>query len=146
MLEVTTPKHYALKMDIIATNPDGDHFTLPNSFEFFGKEEQLIEATQFEYEEKRTPHFTGSTPKHGDSVSSSSKITISFNFPIVKGSNIILYDLNENKLAEGNLLVTRLGLEINNVHKLKSGIYKVAYHAIWLGGSAHDGEFYFRVK
>ncbi len=145
-LEVTTPKHYAIKMDIIVTNPDGDHFTLPNSFEFFGEEEQQIETIEFEYEEKRTPHFTSSTPKHGDNVDSPSAISISFNFPIVKGSNIILYDLSRKKLSEGTLSLNRLGLEINNVPKLSPGIYKVTYHAIWLGGSAHDGEFYFNVK
>jgi len=143
-LEAITPKHLPLKMDIIITNPDGDHFTLPNSFEFFGKEEQF-EADSFEYEEKRTPHFILSMPKHGDLVSSPSIISISFNFPIVKGSNILLYDLNGKKLAEGNLVSDKLGLEITSVPKLAPGIYKAAYHAIWLGGSAHDGEFYFRV-
>ena len=145
-LEAITPRHYALKMDIIVTNPDGDHFTLPNSFEFFGQEEQQAETTQFEYEEKRTPHFTGSTPKHGDKVITPSTISISFNFPIVKGSNILLYDLNSNKLAEGNLASDRLGLEIISVPQLNPGTYKVTYHAIWLGGSAHDGEFYFVVR
>lgn len=144
-LEVTTPKHYALKMDIIVTNPDGDHFTLPNSFEFFGEEKQ-VQTIQFEYQEKKTPHFTGSIPKHGNAVSSPSAISISFNYPIVKGSNIILYDLNNNKLAEGGLVTTRLGLEITSVPQLNPGTYKVTYHAIWLGGSAHDGEFYFEVK
>ena len=145
-LEVITPKHYALKMDVIVTNPDGDHFTLPNSFEFFGEEEQQIETVEFEYEEKRTPHFTGSAPKHGDSISTSSIISISFNFPIVKGSNIILYDLNSRKLAEGDLISSRLGLEITSIPQLNPGNYKVTYHAIWLGGSAHDGEFYFVIK
>ena len=145
-LEVIVPKHYALKMDIIVTNPDGDHFTLPNSFEFFGKEEKVSEVTGFEYQEKRTPHFTGSVPKHGDSVSDPSITSISFNFPIVKGSSIILYDLNSEKLAEGNLMTNRLGLEITSVPQLTPGIYKVVYHAVWLGGSAHDGEFYFATK
>jgi len=145
-LEVITPKHYALKMDIIATNPDGDHFTLPNSFEFFGDEGQQAKATQFEYQEKRTPHFTGSSPEHGSAVNSPSSISISFNYPIVKGSNIIIYNLNNNKLAEGGLITTRLGLEIDSVPQLNPGTYKVTYHAIWLGGSAHDGEFYFTVK
>ena len=145
-LQVITPKHYALKMDVIVTNPDGDHFTLQSSFEFVGEEEQQSESVQFEYQEKKTPHFTGSIPKHGDAISSPSTISISFNYPIVKGSNIILYDLNDNKIAEGDLITTRLGLEIDNVPKLNSGIYKVTYHAIWLGGSAHDGEFYFTVK
>ena len=145
-LEVITPKHYALKMDIIITNSDGDHFTLPNSFEFFGEEEQKIETNKFEYQEKKTPHFTGSTPKHGDKTSSPSSISISFNYPIVKGSDIILYDLNGNKLAEGSLILSRLGLEITTVPKLNQGIYKVTYHAIWLGGSAHDGEFYFVIE
>ena len=145
-LEVTTPKHYALKMDIIVTNPDGDHFTFPNSFEFFGEEEQQkVEATQFDYKEKRSIHFAGSIPKHGNTVPSPSTISVSFNFPIVKGSNIILYDLNENKLAEGSPTFSRLGLEISSVPKLNQGTYKVTYHAIWLGGSSHDGEFYFRV-
>ena len=145
-LEVVTPKHYALKMDIIVTNPDGDHFTLPNSFEFSGEEEQQAQTIQFEYQEKRTPHFTGSTPQHGSSLSSPSAISISFNYPIVKGSNIILYDLSNNKLAEGNLVSNRLGLEINNVPQLNKGTYKITYHAVWLGGSAHDGEFYFEVR
>ncbi len=145
-LEVITPKHYALKMDVIVTNPDGDYFTLPDSFEFFGQEEQQIETIEFEYEEKRTPHFTGSMPKHGDTITSPSKISISFNFPIVKGSDIILYDLNNRKLAEGSLTTNRLGLEISSVPKLNTETYKVTYHAIWLGGSAHDGEFYFKVK
>lgn len=145
-LEVTTPKHYALKMDIIVTNPDGDHFNLPNSFEFFGEEEQQVEAIEFEFQEKRTPHFTGSIPQHGSSSNSPSKISISFNYPIVKGSNILLYDLNNNKLSEGGLITTRLGLEITSVPQLNQGTYKVTYHAIWLGGSAHDGEFYFIVK
>ncbi|MBI2650821.1 cupredoxin domain-containing protein [Candidatus Woesearchaeota archaeon] len=145
-LEAVTPKHYALKMDVIVTNPDGDHFTLPNSFEFFGEEEQQIETIEFEYEEKRTPHFTGSSPEHGSTANSPSTISISFNYPIVKGSNILLYDLGGNKLTEGGLIVTRLGLEISNVPKLNQGTYKVTYHAIWLGGSAHDGEFYFNVK
>ncbi|MBI2658737.1 copper resistance protein CopC, partial [Candidatus Woesearchaeota archaeon] len=108
--------------------------------------EQQIETIEFEYEEKRTPHFTGSTPEHGSTANSPSAISISFNYPIVKGSNIIIYDLNNNKLAEGGLVTTRLGLEISNVHKLNLGTYKVTYHAIWLGGSAHDGEFYFIVK
>jgi len=144
-LEVITPKHYALKMDIIVTNPDGDHFTLLNSFEFFGEEEQQAETVQFEYKEIRTPHFTGSEPKHGD-TSNPSTILISFNFPIVKGSNIILYDLNGNKLADGALKSDRLGLEITSIPKLNPGIYKVTYHAIWLGGSAHDGEFYFIIR
>ncbi len=145
-LEVITPKHYALKMDVIVTNPDGDHYTLPNSFEFFGEEEKQTESAKFDYEEKRTVHFTGSTPKHGDTISSPSIISISFNFPIVKGSNIILYDLNGRKLAEGDLIFSRLGLEIKSIQQLNPGTYKVAYHAIWLGGSAHDGEFYFKVK
>jgi methionine-rich copper-binding protein CopC len=145
-LEVTAPRHYALKMDIIVTNPDGDHFTFPNSFEYFGEGEQQPESVQFEYEEKRTPHFTGSIPKHGDAASSPPKISVSFNFPIVKGSNIILYDLGNNKLAEGTLTTNRLGLEIISAPKIAQGIYKVTYHAIWLGGSAHDGEFYFVVK
>ena len=103
-------------------------------------------AIIIDYDEKRTPHFTGSTPEHGSSSTSPSKISISFNYPIVKGSNIILYDLEGNKKAEGGLITTRLGLEISSVPKLNSGIYKVTYHAIWLGGSAHDGEFYFDVK
>ena len=145
-LEVITPKHYALKMDVIVTNPDGDHSTLPNSFEFFGEEEKQPESAKFDYEEKRTVHFTGSTPKHGDAISSPSTISISFNFPIVKGSNIVLYDLNGRKLAEGDLILSRLGLEIKSIPQLNPGTYKVAYHAIWLGGSAHDGEFYFKVK
>ncbi|MBI2652818.1 IPT/TIG domain-containing protein [Candidatus Woesearchaeota archaeon] len=145
-LEVITPKHYALRMDVIVTNPDGDHFTLPNSFEFFGQEEQQIETIEFEYEEKRTPHFTGSAPKHGDSISALSTISISFNFPVVKGSNVILSDLNDKKLADGDLASDRLGLEITSVPKLNKGTYKVTYHAIWLGGSAHDGEFYFVVR
>ena len=144
-LEVITPKHYALKMDVIVTNPDGDHFTFPNSFEFFGEEVQQPETIKFDYEEKKTPHFTGSMPKHGSSLSSPSTISISFNYPIAKGSNIILYDLNRNKLAEGNLKSNRLGLIISPVPKLGKGTYKVAYHAIWLGGSAHDGEFYFNI-
>ena len=145
-LEVITPKHYALKMDVITTNPDGDHYTLPNSFEFFGEEEKQPESAKFDYEEKRTVHFTGSTPKHGDAISNPSTILISFNFPIVKGSNIILYDLRGKKLAEGTPTTARLGLEINSVPKLNQETYKVTYHAIWLGGSSHDGEFYFKVK
>ena len=119
---------------------------MPDSFEYFGKEEQIAEATQFEYEKKRTPHFTGSIPKHGDKVSSPTKISISFTFPIVKGSDIVLYDLNGKNIAEGNLITNRLGLEISPVPKLNNGIYKVTYHAIWLGGSAHDGDFYFKIK
>ncbi len=145
-LEVISPKHYALKMDVIATNPDGDHYTLPNSFEFFGEEEKQIESAKFSYEEKRTVHFTGSTPTHGEITNSPSIISVSFNFPIVKGSNIILHDLNGGKLAEGGPISTRLGLEIISLPSLNKGTYKVTYHAIWLGGSAHDGEFYFRVE
>ena len=144
-LEVITPKHFPLKMDIIITNPDGDHFTLPNSFEFVGSEEPQSKTVSFEYEEKRTPHFTASAPKHGDVISQPSTISISFNYPIVKGSNVLLYDLKGNQLAEGTLVFNKLGLEITSVRKLEPGIYKVTYHAVWLGGSAHDGEFYFRV-
>ena len=66
-LEVITPKHFALKMDVIVTNPDGDHFTLPNSFEFAGAEESQSQIVSFEYKENRTPHITTSVPKHGDS-------------------------------------------------------------------------------
>ncbi len=142
-LEVTTPKHYALKMDVIVTNPDGDHFTLSNSFEFFGEEKPQSATEQFEYREIKTPHFTGSTPQHGSSASSPATISVSFNYPIVKGSNVVLYNLNGEKLADGGPTRTRLGLEISNVPKLGPGTYKVTYHAIWLGGSAHDGEFYF---
>ena len=145
-LEVTTPRHFPLKMDIIVTNPDGDHFTLTNSFEFIGVEEPQIKNVDFEYKEKRTPHFTSSTPKHGDAVNQPSTISVSFNFPIVKGSNIRLYELNGKEIANGDLSSARLGLEITSVPSLASGIYKVSYHAVWLGGSAHDGEFYFRVS
>ncbi|MBI3027263.1 IPT/TIG domain-containing protein [Candidatus Woesearchaeota archaeon] len=145
-LEVITPKHYTLKMDVIVTNPDSDHFTLADSFEFFGEEEQQAVTNEFEYQEIRTPHFTGSAPQHGSSVSSPSAISVSFNYPIVKGSSIILHNLKGDKLADGGPTRSRLGLEISNIPKINPGTYKITYHAIWLGGSAHDGEFYFVVR
>ena len=144
-LEVITPEHYAAKIDVIITNPDGDHFTFLESFEFAEMGSKETEPAQFMYDEKKTPHFTGSVPEHGSSVSSLKSISISFNYPIVKGSTIILYDLEGNKIAEGAVTLTKLGLEISSVPALSKGIYKAAYHAIWLGGSYHDGEFYFNV-
>ena len=149
-LEVIVPEHYPLKMDIIVTNPDGDHYTLVNSFEFTAAKEIVTEVpkepSEFTYKEERTIHFVSSTPSHGDLLDSSpSIVSVSFNFPIVKGSTLQVLDLKGNILSEGDLAENRLGL-LAQPSKLSSGTYEVRYHAVWLGGSAHNGKFWFVVK
>lgn len=149
MLEVTVPEHYPLKMDVIVTNPDGDHYTFADGFEFtaVAKAEMKEEAkTEFQYKEERTIHFVSSAPKHGEMLDASpAVVSVSFNFPIVKGSTIQILDLQGNVVAEGDLAISRLGLVVQPP-ALKSGTYEVRYHAVWLGGSSHDGKFWFVVK
>ncbi len=146
-LEVTVPGHYPLKLDVIVTNPDGDHYTFANGFEFLAvaKAEVKEETTTFEYKEERTVHFVSSTPRHGERTSSPSVVSISFNFPIVKGSTIQILDLQGTIAAEGDLAGNRLGLVVQPPI-LESGTYEIRYHAVWLGGSAHDGKLYFVVN
>ncbi|MBI4450548.1 copper resistance protein CopC [Candidatus Woesearchaeota archaeon] len=144
-LEVVTPEHYDTRMDIIVTNPDGDHATLVDKFEYVVKEPPETAPIALSGE-KRTPHFTGSTPSHGATVQSPAMISISFNYPIVKSSSIILYDAQGTELAKGSVTFSRLGLEIEEVPVLQAGAYTVKYHAVWLGGTAHDGEFSFSVQ
>jgi plastocyanin/methionine-rich copper-binding protein CopC len=144
MLHVITPKHYPLKTGLIITNPDGEVF-IYEDFTFEGEEEPLPPSPAEFGEEKRTVHFVSSTPSHGVSLPSPPAVAVDFNFRVVQGSYIkVLKD--DEILAEGAVSPSNnMRLEVSPP-ALKDGTYKVEYHAVWPGGSAHDGQFYFRVE
>jgi plastocyanin/methionine-rich copper-binding protein CopC len=142
MLHVITPKHYPLKTGLIVTNPDGQVF-IYEDFTFEGEEEPQPQGLLGD--EIRTVHFVSSTPSHGVSLPSPPAVAVDFNFRVVQGSYIKILKDGE-PLAEGAVSPSNnMRLEVSPP-ALKDGTYKVEYHAVWPGGSAHDGQFYFRVE
>jgi methionine-rich copper-binding protein CopC len=146
MLHVKTPSHYADKTGVIVTNPDGQFHNFTD-FTFY-QTTTTPTPTQQPSElgvEVRTIHFVSSTPAHGVTLTSSpAVVAVDFNFQVVQTSNIRVFRGTEIVAQGGVAAGNNLRLEVKPPN-LSPGVYKVEYHAVWPGGSFHDGQFYFRI-
>lgn len=150
MLHVRAPAHYADKTGVIVTNPDGQFFNF-SEFTFYNVTPAATPTptpptAEPLGDEVRTIHWVGSTPAHGATLGSSpAVVAVDFNFRVVQTSYLRVLRGTEKVAEGGKVAGNDLRLEVAPP-SLPDGAYKVEYHAVWPGGSAHDGSFWFRVR